>query len=149
MAANSLRSSQKEESVNTFKPAPKEERKVSNAVRSSQKEEKRNIFSMIGKGVNVEKMFEEGIPVKYLPQILYVAAIMIFYIGNSHYAERTIRQIEKMKVEVDDLRADYTTLKSDLMFSSKQSEVAKKVSALGIEESSRPPYKIILKEGEY
>jgi hypothetical protein len=149
MAANSLRSSQKEESVNTFRPVPKEERKVTNAVKSSQKEEKRNIFSMIGKGVNVEKMFEEGIPVKYLPQILYVAAIMIFYIGNSHYAERTIRQIDKMKVEVDDFRADYTTLKSDLMFSSKQSEVAKKVTSLGIVESSQPPYKILIKEGEY
>jgi hypothetical protein len=148
MATNSLRSSQKEEKTNTLRPLPKEER-VIGSIKSSQKEEKRNIFSMIEKGVKVDKMFDEGIPVKYLPYILYVAAIMIFYIGNSHYAERTIRQIDKLKVEVDDHRADYTTLKADLMFASKQSEVAKKVASLGIEESSQPPYKIILKEGEY
>jgi hypothetical protein len=148
MATNSLRSSQTEEKANTLRPIPKEERVINN-IKSSQKEEKRNIFSIIEKGVKVDKIFDEGIPVKYLPHILYVAAIMIFYIGNSHYAERTIRQIDKLKVEVDDYRADYTTLKSDLMFASKQSEVAKKVSSLGIEESSQPPFKIVVKEGEY
>jgi hypothetical protein len=149
MATNNLRSSQKEETTNTYRPSPKKEVPINNNLRSSQKEERRNIFSIIERGVKVEKIFEEGIPVKYLPHILYVAAIMIFYIGNSHYAERTIRQIDKLKVEVDDFRADYTTLKSDLMFASKQSEVAKRVASLGIEESSQPPYKILLKEGEY
>ncbi|HXA00827.1 MAG TPA: FtsL-like putative cell division protein [Cytophagaceae bacterium] len=120
-----------------------------NQPKSSQKEEKKNIFTMIEKTVRVDKMFEDGLPVQYVPYVLYIAVVLIFYIGNTHYAERTVRQIDKTKTEVEDLRADYTTLKADLMFASKQSEVAKKAASLGIEESSQPPYKIIIKKGEY
>jgi cell division protein FtsL len=122
---------------------------IGNQPKSSQKEEKKNIFTMIEKRVRVDKMFEDGLPVQYVPYVLYVAVVLIFYIGNTHYAERTVRQIDKVKTEVEDLRADYTTLKAELMFASKQSEVAKKAASLGIEESSQPPYKIIIKEGEY
>ena len=45
--------------------------------------------------------------------------------------------------------ADYTTLKADLMFSSKQSEVARKVKPYGLKESLTPPYKIVVEKGEY
>jgi hypothetical protein len=122
---------------------------MGNQPKSSQKEEKKNIFTMIEKKVRVDKMFDDGLPVQYVPYVLYIAVVLIFYIGNTHYAERTVRHIDKTKTEVEDLRADYTTLKADLMFASKQSEVAKKAAPLGIEESSQPPYKIIIKEGEY
>jgi hypothetical protein len=40
-------------------------------------------------------------------------------------------------------------MKADLMFSSKASEVAKKVAPMGLQESLTPPTKIIVKEGEY
>ena len=49
-----------------------------------------------------------------------------------------------MQVEVEDLRADYTTLKADLMFASKQSEVARQVSEIGLKESLKPPYKVVV-----
>jgi hypothetical protein len=51
--------------------------------------------------------------------------------------------------EVEDLRADVTTLEAEYMFSSKQSEVAKNVKTLGLEESKQPPYKIVIDESEY
>jgi len=51
--------------------------------------------------------------------------------------------------EVEDLRADFTTLKAELMFASKQSEVAKKVKEQGLEESMSPPYKIEIDPDEY
>lgn len=110
------------------------------------REQKRNIFHLVENRLKLSKIFEGGLPVQYLPQILFSAALLLFYIGNAHYAERTTRQTDKLKTEVDDLRADYTTLKADLMFASKQSEVAKKVLPLGLEESSIPPYKIIISE---
>ena len=106
----------------------------------------KNIFRMMENALIFNRMFREGLPVQYIPHILYVAFILIFYIGNTHYAERTIRQIDRMKTEVDDLRADYTTMKAELMFASKQSEVAKKVLVMGLEESSTPPFKIKIKE---
>ena len=54
-----------------------------------------------------------------------------------------------IQAEVEDLRADYTTLKANLMFASKQSEVAKKVRDLQLKESLTPPFKIEVEAGEY
>ena len=110
------------------------------------REEKRNIFGLLQNSLKLNNMFDEGLPVQYLPQILFVATLLLLYIGNAHYGERTTRQTDKLKTEVDDLRADYTTLKAELMFASKQSEVARKVASLGLEESSIPPYKIIIEQ---
>ncbi|MDQ3393591.1 MAG: FtsL-like putative cell division protein [Bacteroidota bacterium] len=110
---------------------------------------KGNLFTFLEDNFKVDAVFEDGLPVKYLPYILHVTAIGIFYIGNSHYAEKTIRNIAKAQVEVEDLRADFTTLKADYMVDSKQSEVASKVEKIGLYESSTPPNKIVIKEGEY
>jgi hypothetical protein len=109
----------------------------------------KGIFSGIERRLKLENYFEEGFPVKYLPKILFVMAIGLIYISNTHYAEKTVRRINNIQAEVEDLRADYTTLKSDLMFASKQSEVAKKVKAFEIKESLKPPYKVEVEEGEY
>lgn len=99
--------------------------------------------------IKLENLFEEGFPVKHLPKILFVMTLGLFYIGNTHYAEKTVRRINQINAEVEDLRADYTTLKSNLMFSSKQSEVARKVKTIGLKESLTPPYKILVEKGEY
>lgn len=125
--------------VNSVKPS----------VKSSQKEESRTIFSMVESKIRMDKIFEDGIPVKYIPRALFVTAILIFYIGNTHYAERTVRRIDKMKREVENIRADFTTLKAEHMFSTKASEIAKKVAPMGLQESLTPPTKIVVKEGEY
>jgi hypothetical protein len=84
-----------------------------------------------------------------LPKILFALLLGLIYISNTHYAEKTVRKINTIQAEVEDLRADYTTLKADLMFASKQSEVAKKVKDLELRESLTPPYKIEVEEGEY
>lgn len=109
----------------------------------------RSMFSGLESKIKLENYFEEGFPVEYLPKILFVMLLSLLYIGNTHYAEKTVRRINLIQAEVEDLRADYTTLKSDLMFASKQSELARKVKELGLKESLTPPYKIQVEEGEY
>ncbi len=131
--------------------------KRSNSVRlkpeeKGTKRKKRNGFSIFGlleKYTNVNALFEEGVPLKYLPRILFLTLLTLFYIGNTHYAEKTVRKIEKVKTDTEDLRADYTTLKSDYMSASKQSEVARNVAPLGLEESSTPPYQVVVPADEY
>ncbi len=108
-----------------------------------------SLFKLLDKYTNVDALFEEGVPLKYLPHVLFITGITLFYIGNTHYAEKTIRRIDKIKVETEDLRADYTTLKSDYMEASKQSEVARNVAPLGLIESSSPPYQVIVPADEY
>jgi len=108
-----------------------------------------SLFSGLEKKLKLENYFEEGFPVQYLPKILFVMLLGILYISNTHHAEKTVRQIHAIQAEVEDMRADYTTLKSDLMFASKQSEVARKVKDFGLKESLTPPYKLVVEKGEY
>jgi hypothetical protein len=108
-----------------------------------------SMFSGIEKKLKLESYFEEGFPVQYLPKILFVMLLSILYISNTHYAEKTVRKISAIQAEVEDLRADYTTMKADLMFASKQSEVARKVKDFGLRESLTPPFKIQVEAGEY
>ncbi|MBS1978634.1 MAG: hypothetical protein JST46_14780 [Bacteroidetes bacterium] len=108
-----------------------------------------SVFSGLEKHLKLETYFEEGFPVQYLPKILYVMLLGLLYISNTHYGEKTVRRIDQVQSEVEDLRADYTTLKSDLMFASKQSEVARKVKSIGLKESLNPPTKVAVDEDEY
>ncbi|WP_018478426.1 FtsL-like putative cell division protein [Pontibacter roseus] len=108
-----------------------------------------SLFKLLDRYTNVDFLFQEGVPTKYLPHVLFLTGVTLFYIGNTHYAEKTIRKIAKLKIETEDLRADYTTLKSDYMEASKQSEVARNVAPLGLVESSSPPYQVIVPVDEY
>lgn len=118
-------------------------------VRQNRISGKESLFSWLQNAVQMDNLLIEGIPLKYIPQILFVTFLTIFYIGNNHFAEKTTRKIEKLKTEVEELRADYTSLKADYMYSSKQSEVARKVKVMGLKENDTPPVKIIIKEGEH
>ncbi len=113
------------------------------------KKSSNSLFSIIESKLKLESVFDGKLPSKYIPHTLFLTVIGIFYIGNNHWAEKTIRKIDKIQVEVEELRADYTSLKADYMFASKQSEVARKVKNAGLKESSTPPNKIILEDGEY
>ena len=108
-----------------------------------------SVFTGLEKRMRLETYFEDGFPVKHLPKILFGMFLSLIYISNTHYAEKTTRAINKAQSEVEDLRADFTTLKADVMFASKQSEVARRVKSMGLKESVKPPYKIIVEEGEY
>lgn len=108
-----------------------------------------SFFSWLHDKLSLQGMFDEGIPAKYIPKILFVTVLIVIYIGNNHYAEKTARRIEQLESEVEELRADYTSLKADYMYASKQSEVAKKVKKLGLEENETPPYKIVMDKSEY
>jgi hypothetical protein len=63
--------------------------------------------------------------------------------------ERLNRSISTRKQEVKEARWEYMTIKSDLMFRSKQSEITKLLTPRGINELVVPPQTIIIKKGEY
>ena len=106
-----------------------------------------SLFSLLDRMTSVDGLFREGLPVRFLPHMLFVMLLTLLYIGNTHYGNRMNRNIQRLKQETEDLRADYTTLKSDYMEASKQSEVARKVAAFGLVESSSPPFRISVPAG--
>jgi len=99
-------------------------------------------------------MFTEGVISKQaatdmLPFIIFIAFLGIIYIGNRHFAENNIRDIDKLSKEVKELSWDFKTLKADLMLKSTQTEVARVVDTLGLKEPVEPPKKIVITEGEF
>lgn len=87
--------------------------------------------------------FDRNQLVHGMPFILFLTVLIIFYIANSYYAERVIRDIDKTKLELKEKNAEFISTRSELMFQSKQSEVARSVSPFGIYESKEPPEKLI------
>ena len=77
--------------------------------------------------------------VKQIPFFLFLALLAIIYIYNGHYADNTIRNINRTAREVKELQHEYKTVKSEVMFRSKQSELAKAVEPLGLKELTASP----------
>ena len=84
--------------------------------------------------------------VKQVPFFLFLAALAVIYIYNGHYADKTIRNINRTAKEVKELQWEYKTVKSEVMFQSKQSELVKAVEPLGLKELTEAP--VVLKNEE-
>lgn len=82
--------------------------------------------------------------IRSLPFIFFITLITLLYIANGYYAEEQIRKINRIGNEIKELRSAYIITKSDLMFISKQSEVARRTETVGLKESLEPPQKIVI-----
>ncbi len=71
--------------------------------------------------------------------ILFLAAMGVVYIYNGHYAEKTVRDINRANRELKELQYEYKTLRSEVMLRSKQSELARAVEPSGLKELTAPP----------
>lgn len=77
--------------------------------------------------------------VKQVPFFLFLTLLAVLYIYNGHLADKTIRNISKTSREVKELQYEYKTIKSEVMFLSKQSELIKAVEPLGLKELTEAP----------
>jgi hypothetical protein len=82
--------------------------------------------------------------VKQVPFFLFLALLAVIYIYNGHYADKTIRSINRTSKEVKELQYEYTDVKSKVMGQSKQSELVKAVEPLGLKELITSP--VVLKD---
>jgi len=70
--------------------------------------------------------------VKQVPFFSFLALLAVIYIYNGHYADKTIRSINRTGKEVKELQYEYKDVKSKVMGQSRQSELAKAVEPLGL-----------------
>lgn len=82
--------------------------------------------------------------VKQLPFFLFLALLAVVYIYNGHYADKTIRNISKTAKEVKELQYEYLSVKGEVIFRSKQSEMIKAVEPMGLKELAVSP--VVLKD---
>jgi hypothetical protein len=72
--------------------------------------------------------------------LLFLTLLAVVYIYNGHYADNISRDLTRTNKEVKELEYEYKTLKSEVMFRSKESELAKAVAPFGLEELTKPPF---------
>lgn len=78
--------------------------------------------------------------VKNIPFFLFLALLAVLYIYNGHYADKLTRKISVTEKHIKELEYEYKTIKSEVIFRSKASELTKAVEPLGLKELTSPPY---------
>jgi Bacteriodetes cell division protein (FtsL-like) len=78
--------------------------------------------------------------VKNIPFFLFLAMLAVLYIYNGHYADKLTRKISVTEKHIKELQYEYKTIKSEVIFRSKASELIKAVEPLGLKELITPPF---------
>lgn len=115
--------------------------------------EKNSIKEKKSKGISKRKhwlwVYNRWI-VKNIPFYFFIAAIAIIYIANGHYADKMMRRMNNTEKDLKEMEYEFKTVKQEVIFRSKESELAKAVEPLGLKPLMAPPLRIIdtLQEGQ-
>ena len=101
----------------------------------------RSMHSMMDGTFLTKRSFRRAIPF-----IFFLVVLGILYITNIFRVERTKRQIDDLDEELKELRYEYISSRSRLMYESKPSAIALKLRETGIKETTDAPRKIMLKQ---
>ena len=92
-----------------------------------------------GRRIEWRKIFSHQWVVKNIPFFLFLALLAVFYIFNGHYSDKITRKIGATEKHIKELEYEYKTLKSEVIFRSKASELVKAVEPLGLKELTVAP----------
>jgi hypothetical protein len=110
-----------------------------------QDQEQNEIKAFSLKGIFSGRILTQAGVVRQFPYILFLTMLALFYIGNRFHAERLVRKLGRLQIEVKDLCSEQVTTASELMNISRPSEVIKLVNEkdIGLELPETPPEKLI------
>jgi hypothetical protein len=92
--------------------------------------------------IDFRKWFNYQWIVKNVPFFLFLSLLAVLYIANGHYADNTIRNINKTTRQLKEQEYEYKTLNGKLMFQNRQTEVTRIVEAIGLKETVQQPIKL-------
>ena len=72
---------------------------------------------------------------KHLGFIVLLTLLGVIYIANSHHGERKQRKINELKKEVEDAKSAYQSVKSDMLYKSTESQLAKRLEDKGLKKN--------------
>lgn len=83
-----------------------------------------------------------------LPFLLFLALLGMIYIANRNFAEKNIRDIDRIGKEVNELNWEYKSIKARLAFKSTITQVVDKVheDTLGLKQPVTPPQVLSMDE---
>lgn len=97
-----------------------------------------SLFTQLEQKLSFDSIFVPENYSKYILKFAWIVFLGFIYIYNAHVSERFSRESDKLNKLVEDLRTHYTTLHADVMYQSKESEIAKKVVELGLTDNTAP-----------
>lgn len=74
-----------------------------------------------------------------IPFIIYLTGLALFLIFNTYYAEKKAREADLLRREMTELRINYIQTKSQYMYLTNRSELAKRLRSRGFVEPTEPP----------
>jgi len=93
----------------------------------------------INRKVDWRKFLSHQWVVKNIPFFLFLALLAVLYIYNGHYDDKLTRKIGATEKHIKELEYEYKTIKSELIFRSKASELIKAVETIGLKELTAEP----------
>jgi len=81
---------------------------------------------------------------KHMPFFFFLAFLGLLYIANGYFAQSKDRELDTLNTQIKDLNTQYQIAKAKLMYLSKESEVARASTGMGLKESVIPPDKIVI-----
>ena len=82
---------------------------------------------------------------KNLSFVFFLSALGLVYIFNAHKAEKKLREIQVLKQEVSDSKNHYNKIKSEIMYESTESQLAKELIEKDLKSNDDVP--VVIKQG--
>lgn len=92
---------------------------------------------------SVNRLLNYQSVIRQIPFFLFLAVLAVVYIYNGHNADKTIREINRTGRELKELQHEYKSVKGDVLFKSRQSELLQAVEPLGLKPLTVPPVILI------
>jgi hypothetical protein len=84
------------------------------------------------KSLNISKYSTEWV-FQNFQFLMFLGFLGILYIANAHYAEKGVRDIQRVENEIKQLKWEYITIKSETMFKSMQSQIDTSLERTGLD----------------
>jgi cell division protein FtsL len=85
---------------------------------------------------------------KNLPFVFFLFFLGLIYIANSNYADKQVRQIQALEKDIKEMKWKFNDLKGNVMLTTKQSEIEKKVEVHDLRASNQRTKRIVISESK-
>jgi hypothetical protein len=79
---------------------------------------------------------------RYIRYVLFVVAIGMVYIWNSHVAEQQVKEEARLRKEIADAKAEYKTMHARLSAGTRRQVIFSKVDSLGLRSTNTNVFKL-------
>lgn len=90
----------------------------------------------------VNQFFSYDWILKNMSFFLFLSVLAVLYIANGHMADNRIRKINETGRQLKELQYEYKTVKGEMMFKSRESEMMKAAEPLGLAIDTVAPMRI-------